>query len=190
MILAKGAFRSTGRVRGAGGWAAGRCYADVSAAGAPARFCGADGLAVGSVAGWAIAVAELEFQCLQKISGGQGMSLNYSSMACQTSGRFDGRRESDSDCGTPAIDRNTLMVIVTQCFRFKCHPKKPLCRLRKPVGSVFAAATQCVANMETCFEHFSIANFSNSIRREKSFYFEPQNGSKSTNGTHKVHAGS
>lgn len=66
MNPAKGAFRSTGRVRAAGGWAAGRCYADVTAAGAPARFCAADGLAVGSVAGWAIAVAELEFQCLQR----------------------------------------------------------------------------------------------------------------------------
>lgn len=63
MILAKGAFHSTARVRGADGSAAGRCYADVTAADAPARFCGADELAVGSVAGWAIAVAELEFQC-------------------------------------------------------------------------------------------------------------------------------
>lgn len=121
MILAKGAFHSTARVRGADGSAAGRCYADVTAADAPARFCGADELAVGSVAGWAIAVAELEFQCLQEISGGQGMSLNNSSMACQTSGRFDGRAKATA---TPAIDRNTLMVIVTQCFRFKCHPKK------------------------------------------------------------------
>lgn len=99
MILAKGAFRSTARVRAACGWAAGRCYADVTAAGAPARICGADGLAVGSVAGWAIAVAESEFQCLQEISGGQGMSLNYSSMACQTSGRFDGRAKATATAG-------------------------------------------------------------------------------------------
>lgn len=109
MILVKGAFHSTARVRAACGWAVGRCYADVTAADAPARFCGADGLAVGSVAGWATVVAELEFQCLQEISERQGMSLNYSSVACQTSGLLDGRTgESGNDCGASAIDWNTL----------------------------------------------------------------------------------
>lgn len=87
MILAKGAFHSAARVRAVDGWAVGRCYAGVSAADVPARFCGVDGLAVGSVAGWATVVAESEFQCLQWINKRQGMSLNYSSPACQISER-------------------------------------------------------------------------------------------------------
>ena len=36
----------------------------MSAVDALAQFCGLDGLAVELVAGWAIVVAELEFQCL------------------------------------------------------------------------------------------------------------------------------
>lgn len=65
MTLAKGAFHSTGHVKAVDVGAVGRCYADVSAADVLARFYGVDELAVGSVADWAIAVAELEFQCLQ-----------------------------------------------------------------------------------------------------------------------------
>lgn len=65
MMLARGAFHSTGRVKGVGVETVGHySAADVMAVGAPARICVADGLAVELVAGWAIAVAELEFQCL------------------------------------------------------------------------------------------------------------------------------
>lgn len=64
MMLAKGAFRSTSHVRAVDVELVGRRSADVSAVDVLAPFCGADGLAVGSVAGWAIAVAESEFQCL------------------------------------------------------------------------------------------------------------------------------
>lgn len=63
MMLAKGAFRSTGHVK-AVDESVGRRSADVSAVDVLAPFCGVDELAVGSVAGWAIAVAESEFQCL------------------------------------------------------------------------------------------------------------------------------
>lgn len=60
----KGVFHSTGRVRAVDAEMVGHYWADVSAVDALAQFCGLDGLAVELVAGWAIVVAELEFQCL------------------------------------------------------------------------------------------------------------------------------
>lgn len=64
MRPARDAFHSTVHVRAVDCVTVGRCRADVTAAGAPARICAADGLAVELVAGWASVVAELEFQCL------------------------------------------------------------------------------------------------------------------------------
>jgi hypothetical protein len=83
MKLAIGAYHSAGRVT-AVDVTAGHCSAD-AAAGVLARSCVADGLAVGSVAGWATVVAESEFQCLKKEKDVDSIrySVMWGLMACQ-----------------------------------------------------------------------------------------------------------
>lgn len=77
MRLVKDAFHSTARVKAVDVGAVGRCCADGSAVDAPERFGVADESAVGSVAGLATVVAELEFQYLQESNkSGQGAQLD------------------------------------------------------------------------------------------------------------------
>lgn len=64
MTLGKGVFHSAVHVKAVFVEAAGRYYADELSVGVLERLCAADEFAAGSVAGWEIVVAELEFQCL------------------------------------------------------------------------------------------------------------------------------